>query len=263
MNQKNNTIFKGSTTKQMKELAKALRDGEEALDFEWDSDEDREQYADIVERVAELKEICPAIHGSFALRCTCSDGKFHRHSPTLVISEDTINTTGKSKEDWLADSFSTRCELIAKQVGVLADEIGVPSEELLGDIMAANYRARRNITSDKKIEIRLRALASVLPVIDDLIDMKKEAVAATLALAMREFISDDKEEEDDNEEEEKASDDQDKKDDSETLKVIELKGKDAERVIKEIANKLGKKEDKDDGECGGSCCRKCSRNKKS
>ena len=263
MNQKNNTIFKGSTTKQMKELAKALRDGEEALDFEWDSDEDREQYADIVERVAELKEICPAIHGSFALRCTCSDGKFHRHSPTLVISEDTINTTGKSKEDWLADSFSTRCELIAKQVGVLADEIGVPSEELLGDIMAANYRARRNITSDKKIEIRLRALASVLPVIDDLIDMKKEAVAATLALAMREFISDDKEEEDDNEEEEKASDDQDKKDDSETLKVIELKGKDAERVIKEIVNKLGKKEDKDDGECGGSCCRKCSRNKKS
>lgn len=238
MNQKNNTIFKGSTTKQMKELAKALRDGEEALDFEWDSDEDREQYADIVERVAELKEICPAIHGSFALRCTCSDGKFHRH-------------------------FSTRCELIAKQVGVLADEIGVPSEELLGDIMAANYRARRNITSDKKIEIRLRALASVLPVIDDLIDMKKEAVAATLALAMREFISDDKEEEDDNEEEEKASDDQDKKDDSETLKVIELKGKDAERVIKEIVNKLGKKEDKDDGECGGSCCRKCSRNKKS
>lgn len=263
MNQKNNTIFKGSTTKQMKELAKALRDGEEALDFEWDSDEDREQYADIVERVAELKEICPAIHGSFALRCTCSDDKFHRHSPTLVISEDTINTTGKSKEDWLADSFSTRCELIAKQVGVLADEIGVPSEELLGDIMAANYRARRNITSDKKIEIRLRALASVLPVIDDLIDMKKEAVAATLALAMRKFISDDKEEEDDNEEEEKASDDQDKKDDSETLKAIELKGKDAERVIKEIVNKLGKKEDKDDGECGGSCCRKCSRNKKS
>lgn len=244
-------------------MAEDLRSGKNPLDYEWDSSDDRKRFADIVDKVAELKEICPAIQGSFALEVDIDNDNYHRHSPTLVISEDTINTTGKSKEDWLADSFSTRCELIAKQVGVLADEIGVPSEELLGDIMAANYRARRNITSDKKIEIRLRALASVLPVIDDLIDMKKEAVAATLALAMRKFISDDKEEEDDNEEEEKASDDQDKKDDSETLKAIELKGKDAERVIKEIVNKLGKKEDKDDGECGGSCCRKCSRNKKS
>lgn len=258
-----NSTFDGKSAEEMKKLAEELRSGKTDLDFEWRSEKDRKRYADIIEKVAELKDICPAIQGCFALEVDIDNDNYHRHSPTLVISEDTINTTGKSKEDWLADSFSTRCELIAKQVGVLADEIGVPSEELLGDIMAANYRARRNISSDKKMEIRLRSLASVLPVIDDLIDMKKEAVAATLALAMREFISDDKEEEDDNEEEEKASDDQDKKDDSETLKVIELKGKDAERVIKEIVNKLGKKEDKDDGECGGSCCRKCSRNKKS
>lgn len=180
-----------------------------------------------------------------------------------MISEDTIATTSDSKEDQAVDICATRCELIAKQVGSLADTLNIPAEEMFGNMMAAAFTARRNISSDKKMEIRLRSLASVLPVIDDLIDMKKEAVAATLALAMREFISDDKEEEDDNEEEEKASDDQDKKDDSETLKVIELKGKDAERVIKEIVNKLGKKEDKDDGECGGSCCRKCSRNKKS
>lgn len=258
-----NSTFDGKSAEEMKKVAEELRSGKTDLDFEWRSEKDRKRYADIIEKVAELKDICPAIQGCFALEVDIDNDNYHRHSPTLVISEDTINTTGKSKEDWLADSFSTRCELIAKQVGVLADEIGVPSEELLGDIMAANYRARRNISSDKKMEIRLRSLASVLPVIDDLIDMKKEAVAATLALAMREFISDDKEEEDDNEEEEKASDDQDKKDDSETLKVIELKGKDAERVIKEIVNKLGKKEDKDDGECGGSCCRKCSRNKKS
>lgn len=261
---KNTTsIYDGKSAKELRKMAEDLRSGKNPLDYEWDSSDDRKRFADIVDKVAELKEICPAIQGSFALEVDIDNDNYHRHSLTLVISEDTINTTGKSKEDWLVDSFSTRCELIAKQVGVLADEMGVPSEELLGDIMAANYRARRNITSDKKIEIRLRALASVLPVIDDLIDMKKEAVAATLALAMRKFISDDKEEEDDNEEEEKASDDQDKKDDSETLKAIELKGKDAERVIKEIVNKLGKKEDKDDGECGGSCCRKCSRNKKS
>lgn len=259
---KNTTsIYDGKSAKELRKMAEDLRSGKNNLDYEWDSSDDRKRFADIVDKVAELKDICPAIQGSFALEVEVENDNYHRHSPTLVISEDTVATTSESKEDQEADVCSTRCELIHKQVGSLADTLGLPSEELLGNMMAAAFVSRRNISGDKKMEIRLRSLASVLPIIGALVDMKKEAVAATLALAMREFISDDKEEEDDNEEEEKASDDQDKKDDSETLKVIELKGKDAERVIKEIVNKLGKKEDKDDGECGGSCCRKCSKNK--
>lgn len=263
MNQRENTVYKGSTPKQMKELAEALRKGEDKFDYDWDSDADRKQFAGVVEKVAELKEICPAIQGSFALRCDCSDGRYHRYSPTLVISEDTINVTGKAKEDFEADMHSTRCELICKQAGVLGDEIGIPTEELLANIIAAAFAARRNVDEGQRMEIRLRTLAGVLPVIGDLIDMKKEAIVATMALALKEIIMNGKDgEEDEGEDEGSGESEEDQDEDEErTVKVVELKGKEADKAIEELLKVLGKKEDKDDGKCGGSCCRKCSKNK--
>lgn len=265
MNQRENTIFKGSTPKEMKEIAESLRNGKDDFDYEWDSDEDRKQFADIVEKVAELKEICPAIQGSFALRCGCSDGRYHRFSPTLVISEDTINITGKTKEDFEADIHSTRCELICKQAGVLGDEIGIPTEELLANIIAAAFAARRNVGGEQRMEIRLRTLAGVLPVIGDLIDIKKEAIAATMALALKEIIMNGKGDDEDKSEEEDSEGSEEGQDEDEerTIKVVELKGEEADKAIEELLKVLGKKENKDDGECGGSCCRKCSKNKKS
>lgn len=84
-------------------MAEDLRSGKNTLDYEWDSSDDRKRFADIVDKVAELKDICPAIQGSFALEVDIDDGNYHRHSPTLVISEDTIATTSDSEEDQEAD----------------------------------------------------------------------------------------------------------------------------------------------------------------
>lgn len=263
---KNTTsIYDGKSAKELRKMAEDLRSGKNPLDYEWDSSDDRKRFADIVDKVAELKDICPAIQGSFALEVEVENDNYHRHSPTLVISEDTVATTSESKEDQEADVCSTRCELIHKQVGSLADTLGLPSEELLGNIMAAAFVSRRNISGDKKMEIRLRALASVLPIIGALVDMKKEAMAATMALALKEIITDGKDNDEDEGEEEEPEPEENEKDDSEKgdhiLKVVELKGKEADKAIEEILKVLGEKEDKDDGECGGSCCRKCSKNK--
>lgn len=261
---KNTTsIYDGKSAKELRKTAEDLRSGKNPLDYEWDSSDDRKRFADIVDKVAELKEICPAIQGSFALEVDIDNDNYHRHSPTLVISEDTIATTSDSKEDQAVDICVTRCELIAKQVGSLADTLNIPAEEMFGNMMAAAFTARRNISSDKKMEIRLRSLASVLPIIGALVDIKKEAMAATMALALKEIIMNGKDDDEDEDEEEEPEENE--KDDSEkgdhTLKVVELKGKEADKAIEEILKVLGEKEDKDDGECGGSCCRKCSKNK--
>lgn len=260
---KNTTsIYDGKSAKELRKMAEDLRSGKNTLDYEWDSSDDRKRFADIVDKVAELKDICPAIQGSFALEVEVENDNYHRHSPTLVISEDTVATTSESKEDQEADVCSTRCELIHKQVGSLADTLGLPSEELLGKMMAAAFVSRRNISGDKKMEIRLRALASVLPIIGALIDMKKEAIAATMALAVQEILKGDSDSEDESKKEEpEESEKDDSEKDDHTLKVVELKGEEADKAIKELLKVLGKKENKDDGECGGSCCRKCSKNK--
>lgn len=260
-----NSTLDGKSAEEMKKVAEDLRSGKTDLDFEWRSDEDRECYAAIIEKVAELKEICPAIQGCFALECDIDGDSYTRYSPSLVVSDDTILSGATTKEEEGANAYATRCELVAKQAGLLADEARKPVEAVLGDIASACFKSRKR---GGRMEIRLHTLESVLPIIDPLVDIKPEAAAAMCMVMLKDAFSGKKDEDDGKDEgdeayQESAKEEDKTEDKKRSIKIVELEGDAAEEALKEIISKIGKKENKDDGECGGSFCRKCSKNKNS
>lgn len=258
-----NSTFDGKSVEEMKKVAEELRSGKTDLDFEWRSDEDRKRYANIIEKVAELKEICPAIQGCFALECDIDGDSYTRHSPSLVVSDDTISANATTKEEEDANAYATRCELVAMQAGLLADGVKKPVEATLGDIASACFQSRKR---GNRMEIRLHTLESVLPIIGPLVDVKSEATAAICMLMLKNALSGKEDKDDGKDEGDEACQESSKEearpeDKKWSIKIVELEGEAAEEALKEIIGKIGKKENKDDGECGGSCCRKCSKNK--
>lgn len=261
-----NSTLDGKSAEELKKVAEELRSGKTDLDFEWRSEKDRKCYAAIIEKVAELKDICPAIQGCFALECDIDgDNNCTRHSPSLVVSDDTILSDATTKEEERANAYATRCELVAEQAGLLADEVREPVEAALGDIASACFYSRKR---GNRMEIRLHTLESVLPIIDPLVDIKSEATAAICMLMLKQALTSEGSEEDDKDESNEAPQEPSKEEtESEgkkrPVKIVELEGDAAEEALREIISKIGEKENKDDGECGGSCCRKCSKNKNS
>lgn len=260
-----NSTFDGKSAEEMKKVAEELRSGKTDLDFEWRSEKDRKRYADIIEKVAELKDICPAIQGCFALECDIDGDNCTRHSPSLVVSDDTILSGATTKEEEDANAYATRCELVARQAGLLADGVNKPVEATLGDIASVCFKTRKR---GGRMEIRLHTLESVLPIIAPLVDIRSEATAAICMLMLKQALTSEGSEEDGkdegNETRQEAVEEEDKSEGKKrSIKIVELEGDAAEEAFREIIGKIGKKENNDDGECGGSCCRKCSKNKNS
>lgn len=138
----------GVSSTEMKDIAEKLRNRETDLDFEWKSDKDKDRYADMLDKLADLWEVCPNLQGVFSLEpCLDKKDNLRKHSPLIVLTNiECVFKNSISKEEKEDVVYSRELDLLMKQVSSSksASKMGV------GKVMAFMADAYYNTLDPKE-----------------------------------------------------------------------------------------------------------------
>lgn len=233
----------GDSAEELRKTAKKLRAGETDLDWDWDSDDRKEEFANLLDRVADLQDEC-SVQGSFSLGADMGDGtttKIHRFSPTAVISSHELHFDKGTEDDDMENAHLTYAiDDITKQVTSQADACGVPADVLFCTMITAYYRSlktekeRRNVTFHLLGECR-----EIFNGIVVLSDEGEEEFTKFMGNGLFDILAKHSHKNEDDEDDDDDDDDDDDGEDNDPIKevlekhstkIFELKGAEAKRI---------------------------------
>lgn len=228
----------GTNQQRLRDTAKELSEGREDLGFKWKSDNDKKDFVNLLNKVANLLDEVPVVQGTFSLGLHIDkDTKYTRRAPVIAVSSSEIEfDDGMGEALKMATTACNQLELALKELDALSKENNTTFQRTMAGLVEG-YLNRAN--DDEKLDFFFKILGGpIKEVASGRIKLTKQGQEDMLKWALFETLKEKifgDDEEDDGEEDENEDDECDESDESDIpqpiLDIINKMEKDGEKVV--------------------------------